>query len=307
MEENLALDKLSAERRERYRKISDVLWIVLFLNFSVAAGKIILGWATNCLSVLADGVHSFSDGASNIIGLFGIHLSRQPKDFDHPYGHRRYETLASLAIAIILFFVSFHLFEEAYRLFKSSRTSPGAPPLSFAVMLATMLVNIAVALYERKRAGELQSDLLRSDSMHTASDVLVSLSVIAGLVLIRAGWVWADSLTTMFVALVILRVALDIVKQSSDVLCDHIVLDAEEVRSLVTQVKGVKSCHMVRSRGRSDDAQVDLHVLVADHMDVKTAHEISHLVEGRISKRYPGVSDVVVHIEPESTLEEGHI
>jgi divalent metal cation (Fe/Co/Zn/Cd) transporter len=89
--------------------------------------------------------------------------------------------------------------------------------------------------------------------------------------------------------------------------CMEIVLDAEEIRSLALKIQGVKGCHMVRSRGRSDDAQVDLHVLVPDATDVKTAHEISHRVEETIRNRYAGVSDVVVHIEPESTLDEGHI
>jgi len=306
MEENLALEKLSSDRQDRYRKISRVLWLVLIFNFFVAAGKIVLGYATNCLSILADGIHSFSDGASNILGLFGIYLSSQPKDFDHPYGHRRYETLASLGIAIFLFLVSFNLFQSAYHLIRHPRPAE-VLPISFAVMIFTMIVNIGVTLYERKKGNVLASDLLRSDAMHTASDVLVTFSVIVGLVCIKAGWRWADALATFFVALVILRVALDIVKQSSDVLCDHIVLDAEEVRRLVAKIGGVKGCHMVRSRGRTDDAQVDLHVLVPDDTDVKTAHAISHEVEEKIRERYAGVSDVVVHIEPESTLAEGHI
>lgn len=306
MEENLALEKLSADRQERYKKISFVLWLVLVLNFLVAASKIILGYLTNCLSILADGIHSFSDGTSNILGLFGIYLSRQPKDFDHPYGHQRYETLTSLGIAIFLFLVSFNLFQEAYHLIHHPRPSR-ILPVSFAVMIITMVINLGVTFYERKKGSELQSDLLHSDAMHTASDVLVTVSVIIGLVCIKLGWSWADPLTTVFVALVILRVALDIIKQSSDVLCDHIVLDAEEVRSLVAQIQGVKGCHMVRSRGRTDDAQVDLHVLVPDCTDTKTAHAISHKVEEKIRERYAGVSDVVVHIEPESTLVEGHI
>ncbi len=306
MEENLALEKLSSDRQERYRKIGRVLWLVLVFNFLVAAGKIVLGYSTNCLSILADGIHSFSDGASNILGLFGIHLSSQPKDYDHPYGHRRYETLASLGIAIFLFLVSFNLFREAYHLIRAPRR-PDILPVSFFVMIFTMIINIGVTLYERKKGDQLQSDLLRSDAMHTASDVLVTLSVVIGLICIKAGWSRADALATGFVALVILRVALDIIKQSSDVLCDHIVLDAEEVRKLVSDIRGVKGCHMVRSRGRTDDAQVDLHVLVPDSTDVKTAHVISHEVEEKIRERYAGVSDVIVHIEPESTLAEGHI
>jgi len=241
----------SVHKTGRYRSVAHVLWIVLGLNLLVSVAKMILGLATNCLSVFADGIHSLSDGASNIIGLIGIRLARQPKDFDHPYGHRRYETLASLAIAFLLLFVFFHLMGKAWHVFLHPR-NPEAPFVSFLIMAGTMVINIGVTLMERAKAKELKSDLLRSDAMHTASDVLVTFSVILGLILIRLGWPWVDPLATAFVALVILWVALGIVKESSDVLCDRIVLDASEVRGLVKSIPGVKGCHMIRSRGRRD-------------------------------------------------------
>jgi len=300
------IERILPQKEERYRKVALILWVVFGLNILVSVSKLVLGLATNCLSVFADGIHSLSDGASNVIGLLGIRLARQPKDFDHPYGHRRYETLASLAIAFLLLFVFIHLTEKAWDLFWNPR-SPEVPVVSFVIMAITMVINIGVTIMERAKAKELKSDLLRSDALHTASDVLVTFSVILGLVFIRLGWQWVDPLITACVALVILWVAVGIVKDSSDILCDRIVLDAAEVRGLVTSVEGVRGCHMIRSRGRRDDAQIDLHILVADETDVKTAHELSHRVEEKIRGRYEGVSDVVVHIEPESSVAEGHI
>lgn len=306
MANNIPVEGMPREKIERYGKVSRVLWIVLVFNIIVAIAKVVLGYFTRCLSILADGIHSLSDGASNIVGLIGIHLARQPKDFDHPYGHRRYETLASLGIAFLLLFLFFQLMQQALGLFSNPRDPRVSLP-SFAVMLFTMVVNIFVTFYERRKGKELSSDLLRSDALHTASDVFVTLSVMVGLFLIRIGWTWVDPITTMVVALVVLRVALKIVKQSSDVLCDHMVLDADEVIKLVSKIEGVKGCHMVRSRGRLDDIQLDLHVLVRDSTDVKSAHALSHRVEECIRQRFSGVSDIVVHIEPESSVAEGHI
>lgn len=306
MAENLSSEHISGEKQERYQKISSVLLIILGLNLGVSLVKLVLGTVTNCLSIFADGLHSFGDGASNVLGLFGIRLAGQPRDFDHPYGHRRYETLASLGIGFLLLLVVFHLIGDAYEVFRKPREISITID-SFIVMLMTMAVNIGVTVYEHKKAKELDSDLLKSDAMHTASDVLVTVSIIAGLVLMRLGLKWVDPVTTVIVALVILRAALHILKQSSDVLCDHIVLDAEQVRNVVSGIEGVRDCHMVRSRGRNDDIQVDLHVLVADQTNVKAAHALAHRVEDKIRERFGGVTDVVVHIEPESSVEEGHI
>ena len=306
MTQNILSDPFPPERFQRYRYIGRVLWYVLFLNLLVAAAKVGLGLVTRCLSVLADGVHSFSDASSNILGLIGIHLARQPSDFDHPYGHRRYETLASLGIAGLLFLVSFNLLREALDLFWHPR-NPSVEAVSFLVMVVTVAVNIGVTLYERGRAEELESDLLRSDSMHTASDVLVSVSVLAGLGLIRFGWAWVDPVITVLISIVIFRVAVSIVKQSSDVLCDHNVLDADEVIKLVATVEGARGCHMVRSRGHMDDIQLDLHLLVPDEMDIKHAHDVANRVERVLRDAFRGVTDVVVHLEPKSSLDEGHI
>lgn len=162
---------------ERYKKIRSVLLWVLLLNWLVAIVKIAYGLFSRCASITADGFHSLSDGASNIIGLAGIHLASQPKDINHPYGHKKYETFFSLGIAILLFIVALNLFRQGIeRIYH-----PIIPQIdigSFAVMIITLMINLAVMRYERKRAKELQSDILLSDSLHTKADIFISLSVI---------------------------------------------------------------------------------------------------------------------------------
>jgi cation diffusion facilitator family transporter len=284
--------------QKHYNKIRRVLIIVLILNWAVAAAKMIYGFITHCQSMAADGFHSFSDGASNIIGLVGIHLAGQPTDKDHPYGHRKYETLFSLGIAVMLFVVAFNLAKEGL-----NRIYNPAMPLidigSFAVMIVTLAINLYVMQYERKRGIALKSDILVSDAMHTRADILTSLSVIAALVFIKMGFPILDPIVTILISIFIAYAGFEIVKKSSDVLVDSAaILDVNRIEDIVLSVKSVKTCHKIRTRGRPDDIHLDLHVQVSPDMHVDNAHKISYAIEEAIKKGIPEVTDVVVHIEP---------
>ncbi len=158
-----------------------VLWVTLALNWFTALLKIVLGLCTQCMVVTADGFHSLADGTSNVIGLIGINISGHPADKDHPYGHQKYETLASILIGVFLFLVAFGILQQAVWAFFRPR-SPQAPGVSFAVMAVTFLVNLFVVWYERGKARELESELLFSDSWHTLTDIFVTIGVVVALV-----------------------------------------------------------------------------------------------------------------------------
>lgn len=289
---------MKTELKSRYHHIRRILILVLILNWLVALVKIVYGLITRCVSITADGFHSLSDGASNIIGLIGISLAYQPKDTDHPYGHKKYETLFSLGIATLLFIICFNLFKEGIkRLYQ-----PIVPEIdfkSFVVMLATLGINLAVMNYEYKKGKFLQSDILISDSLHTKADIFTSISVIIALVVIKLGYSFLDPIATIVIALFIAHTGYDIVKQSSKILCDTIaIVDTRRIIEIVLGIKGVKACHKIRTRGRSDDIHLDLHVQVNPSMHIDEAHRISYSIEEAIKKGIPHVSDVVVHMEP---------
>lgn len=284
---------------KHYQKIRKILIIVLALNWAVALAKIIYGLSSRCFSMTADGFHSLSDGTSNIIGLIGIHFACQPVDKDHPYGHKKYETLFSLGIAGMLFLVSFNLLKAGWQrlhhpiLFQADWGS-------FAVMLITLAVNIYVMRYEYRKGQALKSDILISDSLHTRADIFTSFSVIIALVITKLGFPLIDPIVTILIALFIGYAAFAIIKQSSDVLCDTAVfLDDQKVRDIVLKTKGVLACHKIRSRGRIDDVYIDLHVQVNPSMHMDDAHQISCRIEEAIKSAIPGITDVVVHMEPQ--------
>lgn len=293
---------MAANIQEHYSKIRRVLIWVLILNWAVALAKIIYGILSKCSSMTADGFHSLSDGASNIIGIIGIHFACRPQDIDHPYGHKKYETLFSLGIAIILFILSFNLAKEGIvRLFHP--VIPKINIANFIVMALTLSVNFWVMRYERKKAEVLQSDILLSDAMHTKADIFTSFSVIITLISIKLGYPVLDPIATVFISLFIAHAGYGIIKQGQAVLCDTAaILDVKKIVDIVLGIKGVTTCHRIRTRGRPDDIHVDLHVQVSPAMHMGQAHRISHEIEEAIKRIIPQVTDVIVHMEPKEKL-----
>lgn len=282
---------------QRFQKIQRVLIYVLFLNFAVAFAKIIYGTLTGALSLIADGYHSLFDGVSNIVGLVGIYIASRPPDRKHPYGRQKYETVASIFIALMLIFIGFEIFQNALNRF----LIPGSPEvtaMSFFVVLGTMCINYLVTRYEYSQGVSLRSQVLIADSMHTKSDIYVSLSVIISLVAIKSGFPLLDPVIALVISFLIFRAGYRIIKESSISLLDISRIEDSEICELVMGVEGVKGCHKIRTRGSMGDIKVDLHLLVRSDMPLEDAHLISHRVSKKLKSEYTDISDVVVHLEP---------
>ncbi|BAS27821.1 cation diffusion facilitator family transporter [Limnochorda pilosa] len=281
------------------RAIRRVLWVVLLLNWAVASAKLLVGSWIRSASMVADGFHSFSDGASNVVGLVGVSMAAQPSDPEHPYGHKKFETFASLVIGFMLVFVLIEIVRSAaVRVLHPLH--PEVSVASLVVMAVTMVVNAGVSTYERRAGRRLGSDVLISDSAHTASDVLVSVSVLGTLVAARLGYPRLDTFMTFVVAGFIGRAAWQILRHAFAVLGDTVALPEASLRQVVLEVEGVLACDQIRSRGRPDDIKVDAVIRVDPALDVDRAHAIADAVEARVRASFPGVTDVVVHVEPAS-------
>lgn len=288
----------------RLTQIKKILIAILVLNWLVAILKLIFGYIFKSQSMIADGYHSFSDGASNIIGLIGIGYASMPRDRDHPYGHKKYETFTAIVIALLLFLLCFNILRGSFIRFFNP-TIPQITLVSFLIMIFTMIINFGVARYEYKKGKVLNSDILISDSMHTRSDILTSFSVLAAFVFIKMGYPIFDAIFAIIIAIFIGGAAFEILQTSSGILCDQAVIDAEIIKKVAMSTEGVIRCHKIRTRGRRDDIHIDLHVLLEDNTPLKKAHEISYSIENNIKKQIKGVTDVVVHIEPISSQYHG--
>ena len=288
---------VAPEHGARFLEVSRVLRHVFVLNIGVAAAKLAFGYATGAVSIISDGFHSLTDSASNVVALVGIRAARQPPDQDHPYGHRKYETLASAGIFFFLLLVLVEVLRTALGRLRAGG-SPEITTASFVLMTVTLAINVGVVIYESSAARRLNSELLMADSHHTRSDVLTSLSVIAALVGVRLGYPILDPVAALFVAGFIGWSGWQIGREASRVLSDATVLDEQDVERVVMSVAGVLGCHHIRTRGSADHAFLDLHVWAPRDMRLEDAHALSHVVKDRLLEKYPQLADVIIHIEP---------
>ena len=283
---------------DKFKKIKNVLWIILFANVLVALLKIVIGSKIQSSSMTADGFHSLTDGTSNIIGIIGIGLAVKPKDEDHPYGHKKFETLAGLGIAMMLFFVSATIIKEAFTKFFNP-TIPNISAESIIVLVVTLIINIFVTNYESKMGKNLSSDILTADAAHTRSDVFVSIGVLGTLIALKLGLPpIIDPIISLVIAGLIIHTGYEIFKDTASILVDKYVLDNNAVLELLKAFPEVKNVHRIRSRGREDDMFVDLHIMVDGGFTVNEAHALSHNIEENIKKTINENAEVIIHIEP---------
>jgi len=282
---------------ERYAAVSRVLGRVLVLNLGVAVAKIALGYASGSVGILSDGYHSLTDSASNVVAIFGVRIARQPPDEDHPYGHRKFETMASLGILVFLVLVLVQVLGAAVSRLRSGAT-PEVDAVAFWVMGGTFLVNVAVVWYERSAGRRLSSEILLADAHHTSSDLFTSGAVIAALVGVRMGYPWLDSAAALLVAGFIAHACWEIFQDTARILSDRIVIDESNIREAVQSVPEVMGCHRIRTRGSTDFVFLDLHVWMDPELPLHEAHRLSHVVKDRLMARFPEIKDAVIHIEP---------
>jgi cation diffusion facilitator family transporter len=284
--------------RERYGAVSRILTRVLFLNLAVALAKIAFGYGSGATSILSDGFHSLTDTAANVAGLVGVRAAGQPPDAEHPYGHRKYETVAAASVAAFLLLVVIEVLRNALNHLTGRSAVPEITAASFIVMIATVGVNLLVIWYETREAGRLGSELLLADALQTRGDVWTSVAVIAALVGARSGIAILDPLAALVVAGFIGHSGFQIARATTRILSDRMVIAESDIEQIVRTVPGVLGCHHIRTRGSSDHVFLDLHVWLPPSMPLVEAHDLSHVVKDRLIARYPQIVDAIIHIEP---------
>jgi cation diffusion facilitator family transporter len=284
---------------ETYRGIRRVLWITLVLNLLAMAAKLVVGYWTRSLSLIADGYDTLFDSASNIIGLIGIAFAFRPADAKHPYGHRKAETLTALIIAGLLFLTTWELAKSALlRLLNPALIRAEVTLYSFAALVFSILIQTFVMIYELREGRRLKSDLLRADALHTRADIFISLSVIIGLLVVRLGFPLADPILAVVIAALIAKIGVDIIRESVPFLLDEAAIASDDITQVALTVPGVIECHRARSRGREGEVFVDLHIKVDPQLSTEEAHAIAHQVQQRLTERDPGLVDATIHVEP---------
>lgn len=282
---------------DRKTKVKRVLYLAFSLNIFVSIFKIFYGLATGTLTMIGDGVHSITDAMGSLVGIFTVEYAAKPSDHDHHYGHTKYEMLGALGIATLIGLAGWEMFRRSVaRFFHPSESVYHTTGLW--IMIGTIFINIALSLYERKKSKDYDSAILRADSIHTASDIWVSLSVLVSLAALKYNIQWVDTVLSICIAFYFAYAAIQLIKPNILVLTDAAFLDVQKIKNLALKEVGVISAHRVRTRGTPSNAFVDLHIQVAPETTTIAAHRLAHSIENRIKEEIPGIMEVMIHTEP---------
>jgi len=285
---------VAAERSQRDRQVERVLIGEGLANLAVMCVKATVGLQTGSIAVLGDAVHSLADCANNVVAFIATRIASAPPDQDHPYGHRKFETLAVFGIATLLSVLAVEIIRGALdrepRVITQERWG-------LVLMLGVLVVNVAIAIWENRWARRLDSDILHADARHTVSDVLTTVAVIAGWQLAANGYRWLDALASLIVAAMILYLAYGLFQKAIPVLVDRSIASAEALSSVASAVPGVRETRRIRSREGGSGPAIDLVVSVDPDLSTADSHAIADEIERVISEAF-SVNDVTVHIEP---------
>lgn len=279
-------------------RVKRILWAILLLNWLVAAAKWSVGYRIGSVSLLADGVHSVLDGTSNIVGIVGLSLAARPPDREHPYGHRRFESVAALAIGGLIAIAFFEILKQLFAGLMGRTEPPQVTWPALLVIVATIVINIAISAYESREGRRLNSTLLSADAAHTASDAAAASAVLVSLGAVALGITWADLAGAAIVAVFIGSTAWRVLSYNFQLLADAAQLDPRAVREVALNVDGVRGAHRIRSRGAAQHVHLDLHIHLDPRMELRDAHDKTHEVMNELRRRFPQVTDVVIHTEP---------
>ena len=286
------------QRSARAPAVRTTLLVILVANALVVAVKLIIGIRTGTLTVLGAALESGLDMLNNVMGVLLVSLASRAPDEDHPYGHDKFETLGALGIVGFLSISCFELLREGVHALLGGAMPRQAGTIETLVLAATLLVNVLVVWYERRRGRELQSAFLLADAAHTVSDVYVTGLALTSLLLTRWGYAALDAPLAIVVALIIAWTGYGILRETVPILVDQRGADPEDLRAAIVAVDGVREVRAVRSRlTASGTLFAEVTIGVEGEMAVADAHRLADAVESAIASRH-GVAEVTVHVEP---------
>jgi cation diffusion facilitator family transporter len=285
----------------RYQTVRKVTLVGAVVDLLLGVAKVVVGVTAGSQALVADGIHSFSDLATDFLVLFAAKHAHREADTEHPYGHGRIETVATVVLGVALVLVAIGIGYDAARrlLDQNLLLHPGW--LALVVAVISVVSKEVIYQYTARAARRLRSKMLLANAWHSRSDAISSIIVVIGVLGTMAGYPYLDAVAAVAVALMIAKIGWDLLWKSLQELIDSALApeQVEAIRKLIIAVDGVRACHMLRTRHSGSDALVDVHILVDPALSVSEGHQIGEAVRWRLIKAIEEVSDVTVHIDPE--------
>lgn len=290
---------------ERAGQAQKATWVSVAVNLIMTVVQIVVGWLAHSQSLLAHGLHSFSDLLSDFLVIWASRQSAHPADEKHPYGHARVETAATLALGISLVLIGGGILWESGLRLQHVETLAAVQLSAFWIALATVLAKEALYRYLIRVAERLRSQMLIANALHTRADAASALVVVVGIGGALLGWSFLDLLAAALMGFMILRMGAELAWGATKELIDT-GLDQAQVEAIGQSLRstpGVLGLHALRTRRMAHQALVDAHVQVDPRISVSEGHRIAELARARVLRDHPEVLDVLVHIDPEDDVD----
>lgn len=291
----------NANNDTRYRETVRVTLVGSAIDLLLGVAKIIVGFTAHSQALIADGIHSLSDLGTDVMVLVAAKHAGREADAEHPYGHGRFETIATVGLGVALIGVACGItYDAIQRLFQpDSLLHPG--PLALGVAAASVISKEAIYHYTMRAAKKYRSDMLRANAWHSRSDAISSVIVIVGVAGTMAGLNYLDAVAAVAVALMVAKIGWDLSWHSIHELVDT-GLEKERVETIAGTIRkatGVRDMHMLRTRRMGGDALVDVHIQVEPTLSVSEGHHIGETVRSKVIREIEEVADVTVHVDTE--------
>ncbi len=286
------------QRRDASRKVAIVGAVV---NIILSVVKVVVGIVGHSQALIVDGIHSLSDLLTDILVVVASHHAAHGPDENHPYGHGRFETAATLALGAFLVLISGGIMWDSVERMISPGESQAPTSIALYAAFFSILANEALYWYTILIARRIKSELLRANAWHHRSDAISSIVVLAGVAGAMLGYLWLDLAAALIVGFMVAKIGWDLGWSAMRELVDESLEDkkVQQIRDLIATIPGVSSLHMLRTRRQGHEAMADVHVQVDPKISVSEGHMIAIAVEEQIKANIEEVSDVTVHIDPE--------
>lgn len=292
---------VAATDPERYKASQKVTWIGVATNLVLALVKGVFGVLAHSQALVADALHSLSDLLTDALVLAAVRMGAQEPDADHPYGHGRFETLATVLLGLVLIGAGLGIaINAAMRLAAGEIPMPTWPALvaaAFSIGANEWLFRVQIHIGRKYRASS-----VIANAWHHRTDALSSLAALAGIAGSMMGWIVLDTVAAMAVALMVVwaggKLGWDAVRELVDTALDE--QEVDRIQRQILRIEGVQAVHNLKTRRMGPEALVDVHIQVPGTISVSEGHQIAERVRRHLIDSHPEVSEVLVHVDPEN-------
>lgn len=294
------------DQKDREQNIYKVTIVGSVVNLLLLLLKFIAGWMGKSAAMMADAVHSLSDFATDIIVIGFVRVSSKPQDDNHEYGHGKYETFATLIIAVMLLVVGLGIFYDAgikIVTFARGGTLQEPMPIAFIAAVASVASKEILFRYTLAEGRKLNSQAVIANAWHHRSDAFSSVGTmlgIGGAILLGGRWTVLDPIAALVVSVLIVKVAVQLIKPSMDELLEKSLPDSveKEITDIILNFDGVSSPHNLRTRRIGNKYAIDVHIRMRGDITLDEAHDKATKIEHALKDRYGTGTYVGIHMEP---------